>query len=257
VWPDKPASAAPVPARFPPRSGAVAGRSPPASWQTSADGIGEQNTLDVVGLVADHEVSPPRVAVVDPTPAYRRGVATTLTEAGFHVDEPHDVVAWGCAGGTRAVMLTVRDGGDWELLEQLGGHCPQLVVVAVLTDATPDSYRDAINAGACSAVAWDADLDHLREVLDAALNKHALLPTDLVRAMTAASSHAPAREWISDEELGWLKILSQGSTIAALATKTGYSERTMYRLLHGLYGRMQVSNRSDAVAKAARWGLLN
>lgn len=42
-----------------------------------------------------------------------------------------------------------------------------------------------------------------------------------------------------------------------MAERTGYSERALYRLLHGLYGRMRVSNRTEAIVLATRYGLLD
>jgi DNA-binding CsgD family transcriptional regulator len=54
----------------------------------------------------------------------------------------------------------------------------------------------------------------------------------------------------------WLRLLAQGVNVQELARKVGYSERALYRLLHGLYGRMRVSNRTEAILQATRWGLL-
>lgn len=51
--------------------------------------------------------------------------------------------------------------------------------------------------------------------------------------------------------------MAKGVTIQELAKKVGYSERALYRLLHGLYGRMRVSNRTEAILQASRWGLLD
>ncbi|MEA2589098.1 MAG: hypothetical protein QOH66_2025, partial [Actinomycetota bacterium] len=42
-----------------------------------------------------------------------------------------------------------------------------------------------------------------------------------------------------------------------LAEKVGYSERALYRLLHALYGRLGVSNRTEAILQASRRGLLD
>jgi DNA-binding CsgD family transcriptional regulator len=50
--------------------------------------------------------------------------------------------------------------------------------------------------------------------------------------------------------------MAKGATIQQVAATVGYSERALYRLLHGLYGRMRVSNRTEAILQASRWGLL-
>jgi DNA-binding NarL/FixJ family response regulator len=46
-------------------------------------------------------------------------------------------------------------------------------------------------------------------------------------------------------------------TVHDLADKTGYSERAMFRFLAGLYGKMGVSNRTEAVLLASQRGLLD
>ncbi len=53
---------------------------------------------------------------------------------------------------------------------------------------------------------------------------------------------------LSEEEVGWLRFLSKGGTVAALARRVGRSERTMYRLLHRLYGRLGVNDRFEAMS---------
>ena len=47
-----------------------------------------------------------------------------------------------------------------------------------------------------------------------------------------------------------------GSTVAALANQAGYSERAMFRLLHGLYQRLGVRTRTEALIRAHERGWL-
>jgi DNA-binding NarL/FixJ family response regulator len=49
----------------------------------------------------------------------------------------------------------------------------------------------------------------------------------------------------------------RGGTVQDLAGQAGYSERALYRLLHALYSRMGVSNRTEAILQASRRGLLD
>jgi DNA-binding NarL/FixJ family response regulator len=196
------------------------------------------------------------VAVVDPVPAYCVGLLATLHRFGFepaHVDDVEQTLS---APGRKALLVTIRSDEQWELINKHGHSCPTLVVVALLTDASPAGYRDAFRAGACSAAPFDAPVDTIIAVLRAALDEHVLLPIDLAHAL-AAANHKEPDGWITDQEADWLRQLNTGITVAKLAEKVGYSERSLYRLLHDLYGRMQVTNRSQAIAKAARLGLLD
>jgi DNA-binding CsgD family transcriptional regulator len=54
-----------------------------------------------------------------------------------------------------------------------------------------------------------------------------------------------------------LRLLGQGGTVAALAQSAAYSEREIHRLLAGIYRRLGASNRTDALLRAERWGLLD
>ena len=64
---------------------------------------------------------------------------------------------------------------------------------------------------------------------------------------------APA---VSDEEMTWLRRLSQGVTIADRAREVEHSEREMYRLLAALYARMGVHGKTEALVRATQWGLI-
>jgi DNA-binding CsgD family transcriptional regulator len=43
---------------------------------------------------------------------------------------------------------------------------------------------------------------------------------------------------LTDDEIAWLRHLSEGNTVTDLADRVGYSERMMYRLLADIYKRL-------------------
>lgn len=197
------------------------------------------------------------VAVVDSAPAYRRGLSVALERAGFApVEEPDDPAAWAGVGGCRALLLTVRSARDWEPVRCLTESNPELVLVALLVDPTADRHAEALRIGARGATAWDATPEAIVEVLAAAVRGYALLPSGIASAMARGQPPLFDPEWVTAEEIDWLALLASGATIHELADKVGYSERALYRILHGLYGRMRVSNRTEAILQARRWGLL-
>jgi DNA-binding NarL/FixJ family response regulator len=79
----------------------------------------------------------------------------------------------------------------------------------------------------------------------------------VARAISAHGAPLQDKEWITPEEVEWLRFLAEGATVHELAEKVGYSERALYRVLHGLYGRLRVANRTEAILQAQRWGLLD
>jgi DNA-binding NarL/FixJ family response regulator len=207
---------------------------------------------------SDHAESDHRfpVAVADPIPTYRRGLAVTLAEAGFAPHVPDDLPSWVSAGEPSAVLLTLRAAGDWDRLKRLNALRRNMVVVALLTDAAPASYAEALSGGAKGVVAWDESPETIVEVLSAAVEGRALLPLDVARALASKTTAVRRPSAISSNEIDWLRILAGGATIRELAESIGYTERALHRLLRDLYRRMGVDNRTEAILKASRCGLL-
>lgn len=61
---------------------------------------------------------------------------------------------------------------------------------------------------------------------------------------------------LSDRELQVLKLVADGYDTGEIATKLSYSQRTVKNVLHGVTTRLQLRNRSHAVAYAVREGLI-
>ena len=197
-----------------------------------------------------------RVAVSDPASAYRRGLASAFVAAGYLVRDVEEVRVQAVLDDVDAILLTVRSATDWQLLRDIGTVNPGVKLVALLVDATPDRHAEALRNGAHGAAAWEATPETILAVLAAALEDRTLLSTSVARAISASGPALYDPEWITEDEIGWLKLLASGVTVQQLAEKVGYSERALYRMLHGLYGRMRVSNRTEAILQASRWGLL-
>jgi len=53
-----------------------------------------------------------------------------------------------------------------------------------------------------------------------------------------------------------LRLVAEGWDTAQIATKLSYSERTVKNVLHDVTTRLQLRNRSHAVAYAMREGLI-
>ena len=197
-----------------------------------------------------------RVAVCDGASPYRRGLGAALVAAGYSVDEV-DVGADPAASEVDAVLLTVRTAADWEVIRGLSTASPSPTLVALLVDATPERHAEALMSGAHGVAAWEATPEAIVTVLDHALDGRTLLPTPVAQAMAASGPARYDPDWITEDEVRWLRILASGATVHQLAEEVGYSERALYRMLHGLYGRMRVSNRTEAILQASRWGLLD
>lgn len=202
-------------------------------------------------------VSSVRVAICDEAISYRRGLGTILDAAGYIVEDIDEVRAQPLLSGVSAVLFTVRSASDWEALPEMVTVNPNAKLLVLLVDATADRHAEALRAGAHAVVAWEGTPEMILAVMRAALEGSTLLPTTVAHAIAASGPAPYDPEWITADEVGWLKLLAGGATVQQVAQKAGYSERALYRMLHGLYGRMRVSNRMEAVLQASRWGLLD
>jgi DNA-binding NarL/FixJ family response regulator len=200
-----------------------------------------------------------RVAVFDPLPVFRHGIMAALGIDGVGSEAPEDLMTWIHEEQRQIILMTLHSAEDWALLSQLHRDRPSVVVVAVLEDAGVDAYVRALAAGAVSAVPRDTPPEGVRQVFEAAVSGTSLLPTEVVRVLLSSGESAPdgpdGPEMPSAREIEWLQQLADGITVAQLADRTGYSERAMYRLLRGLYTKLDVKTRTEALmlARARGW----
>ncbi|MEU4693854.1 DNA-binding response regulator [Actinoplanes sp. NPDC023714] len=196
-----------------------------------------------------------RVAVIDPLPMYRYGVAALFAGAGHEVDTPADSLDWARRHEHATVLLTVDTDDDWRLLTRLadtGRHA----VIAVLVSPTDAGGVAAVRAGAVSVIGRSAPPEMLLRVVAGLANGQATVPLGALRLLTADPAAPDDGDRPPPEEIAWLRTLAGGSTVAALADQAGYSERAMFRLLQGLYQRLGVRTRVEALIRAHERGWL-
>jgi DNA-binding NarL/FixJ family response regulator len=200
------------------------------------------------------------VAVSDPSPAYRRGLAVALLEAGFDTVDIGGSADWVALepgrGPGPTVLLIHQQRLESDLVSVMRRSDAALVLIALLVDPSPSAYGDALRRGASAAVMHDAQLDEIMAVIAGALVHRSVLPVEVARFLADACGSAAEHPVLSGEELGWIAALSTGTTVSRLASTAGYSEREMYRRLRVLYGRLGAHSRLEAISNAVRSGLL-
>lgn len=195
-----------------------------------------------------------RVVVRDRAPAYCRGLEIALHEAGYSVEEPLDLESWAEAAGMRALVATCDSWAQARNLALLRARGIDVVAVALLSEGAPIGYRDILETGVDSAVAREASLDRIVDVVGAAVDRRTVLPTEIARTLARSGL---GEEEIDERQAEWLRALARGVTVEELAESVGYSERAMYRQLRRLYGRLGVRTRTEALLQALRRGLID
>ena len=185
----------------------------------------------------------PQVALVDLPPVYRRGLGAGLTEAGFVVHQPTDVLAWSRDGSNSKIAVTTDSETALDLLDSVRMESPSVVTVRALPRCT-------------GAVPLHAELEDVLVAIRAAASGYTLVPVDVARLLAARGESGADLPELSERELGWLRALADNVTVFSLARSSGYSEREMYRLLSALYDRLGATTRTGALLRADRLGLL-
>jgi DNA-binding NarL/FixJ family response regulator len=191
--------------------------------------------------------------VKDPYPAARRGIELALSDAGYQIEHPADLGAWVSGAGTRALVVSCSSREEARTAALLRARGGDVVAVALLGDCSAAGYREVLETGVDSAVARDAPVERIVEVVGAALQHRTLLPTDVARGLARGDQSDTE---VDDHQAGWLRALARGATVEQLADSAGYSERAMYRQLRRLYDALGAGNRTEALLQALRRGLI-
>jgi DNA-binding NarL/FixJ family response regulator len=144
------------------------------------------------------------------------------------------------SGCTRVLLVATRldDGALLSAVE--AGACGMLR----RAEAMPERLVGAIRTAAAGDGTVPPDL--LGRLLDQVgrLQRQVLAP----RGLTFAG--------LTDRETKVLRLVADGFDTAEIATNLAYSERTVKNVIHDVTARLQLRNRSHAVAYALRAGLI-
>ena len=142
--------------------------------------------------------------------------------------------------------------------------CPKVVVVASHLDES--AVFDAVEAGACAMLRTsEATPERLVEAVMTADSGAGSVPPDLLgrllnrvgRLQRESLSH-PVFNFgvLSEREVEVLRLVAEGLDTSHIALELSYSERTIKGIIHGVTTRLQLRNRTHAVAFAVREGLI-
>ncbi len=195
-------------------------------------------------------------------PISETGIAGQLRgQPGVHVVDEGDV-------DMAAVAIVVTDEVDEEATRAVRAvqrnGVPRVVVVVTRID--DGGLLAALEAGACGIVRRaDARSDRLVAAVRAAVAGDGTMPPDLLgrlldqigrlqrqvlapRGLTIAG--------LAEREIEVLRLIADGLDTNEIAGRLCYSERTVKNVIHDVTSRLQLRNRSHAVAYAMRQGLI-
>jgi DNA-binding NarL/FixJ family response regulator len=193
-------------------------------------------------------------------PISHAGIASQLRGAG--ITEIADAAAPG------AVALVVADHVDGETvtaIRSLRAHGAErlILLVARIDDK---GVLAAVEAGATNVIRRsEATPGNLLAAIHAASAGEGSLPPDLLGRLLSQVGRLQRQvlhprgltfAGLTDREVRVLQLLAEGLDTAEVGKRLFYSERTVKNIIHDLTSRLELRNRTHAVAYAIREGLI-
>ena len=179
------------------------------------------------------------------SPVVRRGIAAVLAGAGWDAIEDialgTPVVAVCELPGSATVDDVVR------ARESIGG-APLLIMTG---HVTPGFLAESLASGASGVIERDAEEALLVQAVRAVADGRVMINSG--PASQDGLARAPE---LTRRETQVLELLCAGRTNHEIAEALVISENTVKNHVRRLYEKMQVRSRTEAVVRAARWGLV-
>jgi DNA-binding NarL/FixJ family response regulator len=204
-----------------------------------------------------------RVVVAAGSPAVRAGLGAllaahpgiTVLEASGRPDRLADLAETLEAD---VVLLALERGEPFPLPMVLppdaAGRAPAIVLLG--DDAADGWSSRALRAGARGALPRTATGEQIAAAVAAAAAGLAVVPADtLPRVRPAVHAAAPVQP-LTPREVEVLAMLAEGLANTSIAARLGISDHTVKTHVGAVFGKLGVSTRAEAVASAARLGLL-
>lgn len=142
--------------------------------------------------------------------------------------------------------------------------CPRMVVIAAHVDDA--GVLAAVQAGACGLLRRsEATPERVAAMVRTAADGDGSLPADLLGRLLAQvgalgrqvlAPRGMTLSGLTEREIRVLGLVADGLDTAEVAQRLAYSERTVKNVIHDVTTRLQLRNRSHAVAYAVRQGLI-
>lgn len=214
-------------------------------------------------------MTPLRVLLVDDHPLYREGLAVALTAMP-------DVEVIGESGdGESALRLAAEAAPDVVLMDLhlpgisgveatrrlMDSHPDMAVLVLTMLDGD-DSVFAAMRAGARGYLLKGADRAEIARALAAVAAGEVVFSAGVAsRVLAFFSRGSRGRQALSpfpdltDREREVLDLVARGLTNSAIAARLVVSEKTVRNHVSNVFAKLQVTRRSEAVARARDAGL--
>lgn len=204
-----------------------------------------------------------RLLIADDHAMLRDGLRRSLTSHGFAVIEE-------AANGQEAVDRALESRPDVVLMDvtmpvldgiqatkRLVEKDPTARVLVLTMHADASLIQDARNAGATGYLVKDCSIDDIAAAITAAMNgEQTFLEPAAAVAVEANAEKESAKGIITQREAEVLQMIADGHNTSEAAKELFVSVKTIKNHLASAYAKLDAHDRTQAVLRAARLGLI-
>jgi two-component system response regulator DevR len=208
-----------------------------------------------------------KVLLVDDHHIVREGLRTIITRAGIEVVGEVGTVAAAIEEAARlepdVVLMDVRlpDGSGVTACREIRAANPQIRVLFLTTFKDDSALLATAFASAGGYLLKEIGADLLIQAIRAVASGLSVLGPSVVQSVmghlrpmgaVAAGEQGPLDEQLSSQQRRVLALVADGKTNKEIAVELGLSPKTVKNYLSTVFEKLQVSRRSEAVARIIR-----
>ncbi len=213
-------------------------------------------------------MNPIRVLLVDDHPIVRQGIRSVLANYPYievvgEADNAATLFSVLAVTQADVVLVDIRLPGvnGIAIASQLKREWPAIKVIILTTYEDEEYLFSALRIGVEGYLLKSASPETLATAIRQVAAGEQLLSPSLVGKLMRefrelAKAQLQAQSGLSPQEIEVLRLIAAGATNREIAERLYWSEVTVKRKVQDILEKMGVANRSQAVAEAARRGLL-
>jgi two-component system response regulator DevR len=217
--------------------------------------------------MSPEEFRPIRVLLVDDHHVVRAGLRSIINRAGMEVVGEADTSAAAIKEAARlapdVVLMDVRlpDGSGVTACREIRAANPRIRVLFLSAFEDDTALLATAFASAGGYLLKEIGAEHLTQAIRTVASGLSVLGPGVARTLMgglctigAAGRPSPEARPLSNQEQRVLALVADGKTNKEIAAAMGLSPKTVKNYLSTVFEKLQVSNRSEAVARIIRGG---